>query len=107
MKKIAIGCGIVLVVVAIAVGVGSWYAIHKVKETFAGFAALAQGPDIAKGVTNSTPPSPPDSCEMTQAQVTRFLAVQDHVKQTLGTRYKELDAKYKALSERIDKKTRR
>ncbi len=104
MKKIAIGCGIVLVVVAIAVGVGSWYAIHKVKETFAGFADLAKVPDIEKGVTNSTPYSPPDSGELTQAQVTRFLAVQDHVKQTLGTRYKELDAKYKALSERINKK---
>ena len=104
MKKIAIGCGIVLVVVAIAVGVGSWYAIHKVKETFAGFADLAKVPDIEKGVTSTTPFSPPDSGEMTQAQVTRFLAVQDHVKQTLGTRYKELDAKYKALSERINKK---
>ena len=60
MKKIAIGCGIVLVVVAIAVGVGSWYAIHKVKETFAGFADLAKVPDIEKGVTNSTPYSPID-----------------------------------------------
>jgi hypothetical protein len=103
MKKIAIGCGIVLVVVAIAVGVGSWYAIHKVKETFAGFADLAKVPDIEKSVENTRPFSPPDSGELTAPQLSRFLAVQEHVKQTLGNRYQELDGKYKALSERIDK----
>jgi hypothetical protein len=103
MKKIAIGCGIVIVVIGIALGVGSWYAYHKVKETFAGFADLAKVPDIEKSVTNSTPFAPPDNGELTEAQLTRFLAVQDHVKQTLGNRYKELDAKYKSLSERINK----
>jgi hypothetical protein len=103
MKKIAIGCGIVLVIVAIAVGVGSWYAIHKVKETFAGFADLAKVPDIERSVSNTTPYSPPESGELTQAQVDRLLAVQTHVKQTLGARYQELDGKYKALSERINK----
>lgn len=104
MKKIAIGCGIVLVVVAIAVGVGAWYTIHKVKEFAGGFADLAKVSDIEKSVSNTMPFTPPDSGELTEAQVTRLLAVQDHVKKTLGTRYTELDAKYKALADRINKK---
>jgi hypothetical protein len=103
MKKFAIGCGIVIVIAAIAAGLGSWYVIHKVKDTLAGFADLAKVPDIEKSVSNTTPYSPPESGELTEAQVTRFLAVQGHVKETLGTRYKELDAKYKSLSERINK----
>jgi hypothetical protein len=32
------------------------------------------------------------------------MAVQDHVKQTLGAKFTELNTKYKALSDRIDKK---
>jgi hypothetical protein len=102
MKKFAIGCGIVIVVAAIAVGVGSWYVIHKVKDTIGSFADLAKVPDIEKSVSNTALYAPPESGELTDAQLTRFLAVQDHVKQTLGARYKELDAKYKTLSERIN-----
>ena len=74
MKKIAIGCGIVLVVVAIAVGVGSWYAIHKVKEFASGFADLAKVPDIERSVSNTTPFAAPDSGELTEAQLTRQTA---------------------------------
>lgn len=103
MKKIAIGCGIVLVLVAVAVGVGTWYAIHKGKEFISGFADLAKVPDIERSVSNTTPFAPPDSGELTEGQVTRFMAVQDHVKKTLGARYSELDAKYKALADRINK----
>src|SRR5204863_9918093 len=87
MKKFAIGCGIVLVLAAIAAGLGSWYVIHKVKDTFAGFADLAKVPDIEKSVASTTVYAPPDSGELTEAQVTRFLAVQDHVKQTLGAKF--------------------
>ncbi len=104
MKKFAIGCGIVLVLAAIAAGLGSWYVIHKVKDTFAGFADLAKVPDIEKSVANTTVYAPPDSGELTEAQVTRFMAVQDHVKETLGAKFTELNAKYKALSDRLNKK---
>jgi butyrate kinase len=103
MKKIAIGCGIILVIAAVAAGVGSWYAIHKAKGFLAGFTDLAKVPDIERTVSNQTPYSPPETGELTEAQVNRLLAVQEHVKQTLGARYKELDGKYKELSERINK----
>lgn len=104
MKKVAIGCGIVLVLLAAVGGVAGWYVYHKVRTTIAGFAELAKVPDIERNVSNTTTFTAPENGELTEAQVTRFVAVQEHVKKTLGEKFAELNTKYKTLSERIDKK---
>jgi hypothetical protein len=101
MKKLAIGCGIVLVLAAVAGGVGAYYVFHKVKSTVSQFTALGSIPDIEREVRDTSPFTPPDSGEFTDAQLSQLIAVQDAVRSKLGARFKELDAKYKTLSARL------
>lgn len=104
MKKLAIGCGIVIVLLVVVGGFGAWYVYHRVRSTIAGFAELATVPDIERAVITTTPFVPPESGELTAAQVTRFVAVQEHVRTTLGAKFVELNSKYKTLADRLNKK---
>lgn len=103
MKKVAIGCGIVLILLAIVGGGLSWYAYHKAKSYISGFAELGKIPDIERDVTNKTEFTPPEAGDLTAAQLDRYLKVQDQVRTTLGEQYKKLDAQYKELADRLDK----
>ena len=47
--------------------------------------------------------TPPDSGELTQTQVTRYLKVQEDVRTLLGSRLDEFKTKYVKLSVRLDK----
>jgi hypothetical protein len=99
MKKLAIGCGIVLVLALIALGVGVFWVAHKAQTVIAGLSELKNIPDLDKQIRNTTSFTPPASGELTPEQVSRYVAVREQV----GVRVKELDAQYKALSERLDK----
>ncbi|MEZ5316373.1 MAG: hypothetical protein R2752_03125 [Vicinamibacterales bacterium] len=101
MKKLAIGCGVVALLAIVAGGIGVYYVMHRIGSTVASFAALGQIPDIEKGVENTSSYVPPDSGEFTEAQLASLLAVQSAVRQKLGDRFTELDAKYKTLSESL------
>jgi hypothetical protein len=103
MKKLAIGCGIVLVLALIALGVGVFWVAHKAQTVIAGLSELKNIPDLDKQIRNTTPFSPPASGELSSEQVSRYVAVREQVRQQLGARAKELDAQYKALAERMDK----
>lgn len=103
MKKLAIGCGIVLVVALVALGVGVYWVAHKAQTVIAGLSELKNIPDLDKQVRNTTVFSPPASGELSAEQVSRYVAVREQIRQQLGARAKELDAQYKALSERMDK----
>ena len=103
MKKLAIGCGIVLVLALIALGVGVFWVAHKAQTVIAGISELKNIPDLDKQIRNTTVFTPPASGELSPEQVSRYVAVREQVRQQLGVRTKELDAQYKALSERLDK----
>ena len=103
MKKLAIGCGIVLVLALIALGVGVFWVAHKAQTVIAGLSELKNIPDLDKQIRNTTAFTPPASGELSPEQVSRYVAVREQVRQQLGARAKELDAQYKALSERLDK----
>jgi hypothetical protein len=103
MKKIAIGCGIIAIVGLIIAAVATYYVVNKVQSTVAEFAALGEIPAIEREVRNKDVFSPPASGELTEAQVTRFLQVQQQVRSLVGTRFAEFEAKYKELSERMNK----
>jgi hypothetical protein len=99
MKKVAIGCFVVLVVVGIGVAGVSYYAYRQARSMFAQFAELGQVPEIERTVRAQGPFTPPPSDELTAAQVERLVRVQSQVRKRLGDRFAEMERKYKTLSE--------
>ena len=97
MKKLAIGCGVVLVVLMVCGAVGSYLVYHKVRSTIAGFAELGKIPEIERSVRNKTPYVPPSNGELSQAQLQRYLAVQQTVRAHLGAQAKVLEQNYHRL----------
>ncbi len=102
MKKFVFGCLGVLVVLLIAGGVGSYFLYQKAKSTIVTYSTsltqLQEIPRIEAQVQNKVSFAAPLGGELTEDQVTRLLAVQQHVKDRLGARVKQLDAKYEALN---------
>jgi hypothetical protein len=97
MKKLAIGCGIILLVVGVAVvGIG-YYGYMKVKSAVTQLAELGQVGDIERGVRNKSLFAPPDSREMTASQVDKLVQVQTRVRQQLGASGAEIERNYKSL----------
>jgi len=103
MKKLALGCGAVLVVLLIAGAVATYFVYNKVKSTVAELSVLGEIPAIERGVRKTAAFTPPDSGELTEAQVTRYLKVQEDVRTMLGSRLDEFKTKYAELSARLDK----
>ena len=102
MKKLAIGCGIVLVLLMVGGAVAAYFIYNKVKSTVTEFAALGEIPAIERGVRNTGTFAPPQSGELTEAQVTRYVKVQQDVRALLGARFDEFQTKYAELSKRMD-----
>jgi len=103
MKKLAVGCGILLVVLLVGGAIATYVVYNKVKSTVTEFAALGEIPAIERGVRNSAAFTPPASGELTEAQLKRYLGVQGHVRTLLGSRFDEFEAKYAEVSKRMDK----
>ena len=114
MKKIAIGCGIVLVLLMIGGAIAAWFVYRKaagvyehakasLESTVAGFTELGKVPEIERQVRNTSPYAPPESGELTADQVARYTKVQVQVRQMLGDRFKRLDEKHRAMMQRFDK----
>lgn len=100
MKKLAIGCGVVLVLVGIAVAGVSYYAYRQARSMFAQFSELGQVPEIERGVRVRTAFTPPATEELTPEQVEKLVRVQEHVRKRLGERFTELERKYKTLADK-------
>lgn len=105
MKKLAIGCGIAMVVLVVVGSVGAWLVYRTVKarfgDTFESIAALRQVPEIERQVRNTAPFAPPDGDRLTSGQLDRFVAVQTAVRDRIGAEFAAFERRYKAL---IDKK---
>ena len=102
MKKFAIGCAIVLVIGLIGAAAASYFIFNKVRSTVAEFAVLGEIPEIERAVRNKASFTPPESGELTQAQVDRLLEVQGRIRSLLGTRFGEFQTKYAELTRRMD-----
>jgi len=103
MKKLAIGCGVVAVVLLVCAAVATYFVVNKVQSTVAEFAALGEVPGIERGVRNTATFTPPGSGELTDAQVARYVTVQQQMRTLLGSRFEEFRVKYAELSKRMDK----
>jgi hypothetical protein len=100
MKKLAIGCGLVLVILMIAgAGVG-FYVYRKAQALYVQVAQLGQVPEIERSVKVHGAYAPPASGELTKAQIDHLIAVQNAVRQKLGQQFAVMEQKYKALTEK-------
>lgn len=100
MKKLAIGCGLVVLVLGVAiVGVG-YYAYWKVGSAVTQFAELAKIPELDRQVRNTASFTGPESGELTSSQFERFLQVQTRVHDSLGANMAVFERTYKALAEK-------
>ncbi len=102
MKKIAIGCGIALLLTGMAAGGLAYYVYREVGSAFTQLAELGKVPDLERGVNNQERFAPPASQELTATQLARFVQVQSSVRQKLGERMKAFEAKYKDLAAKKD-----
>lgn len=97
MKKIAIGCLIVLALAAVGLGVAGYYAYRWAEPMIeSGGDYLDRAREMARlgeRVQNQSTYTPPDNGELTAAQVDRFIAVQTRVRDELGARWKDVEAK--------------
>src|SRR5205085_201451 len=97
MKKLAIGCGIIVLVLGTAaVGVGVYVAM-KVKGAVTQFAELGKIPDIERDLRIRTPFTPPETGEMTASQVDRLVQIQKRVRDRLGENAAKFERTYKSL----------
>jgi hypothetical protein len=99
MKKLAIGCLVVVVLAGMAAAGVGYYVYRSFQSTVAQFAELGQVPEIERDVRVRGPYVPPASAELTSNQIERLVRVQTLVRQRLGARFAELEKKYKVLSE--------
>lgn len=104
MKKILIGCLVVLVLCAIGGSIAIYFLYRAAAPMIQ---SVSQSIDRAKEISalgekisNKTPYTAPDNGELTEAQVDRFIRVQDKVVKTLGPRWQELEKRVKDLQSR-------
>lgn len=100
MKKLAIGCGIVVLLIGAAiVGVG-YYGYMKVRSTVTQLAELGQVRDIERGVKVQTAFVVPASGELTAAQVDKLLKVTTRVRDRLNADLTTFQRTYKSLADK-------
>lgn len=102
MKKLAIGCGIVMLLIGVAAVGAGYYLFRQAAGIATQFAELRQVPDIERGIQNRRPFTPPASEELTDAQIEKLLQVQADVRKRIGERMKEFEEKYKVLAGKED-----
>ncbi len=106
MKKLAIGCAVLLVLAAVAGGFAAYWVYNKGRQLYSqaeqyvsSFAELGKAADLDRQVTNQSAFTPPADGVLTQAQVERFLALQQQMRGTLGTRFDQIKARYEHLQQ--------
>jgi hypothetical protein len=101
MKKLAIGCAVVLLVVGAALAGIGYYGYLKMKSAVSELAELGQVSDLEREVRIKTAFVAPSSRELTAAQVDRLVQVQARVREKLGADAAAIERNYKSL---LDKK---
>ncbi|HSK08021.1 MAG TPA: hypothetical protein VK911_00475 [Vicinamibacterales bacterium] len=103
MKKLGIGCLVVLVLFAI-VGVIAGYLVYDrlykpAAEYVGSFKELGAIADLEREVKNTASFREPAGGELSEELVQRFMSVQDSMKARLGSRLDRLKAKYDEIEE--------
>jgi type II secretory pathway pseudopilin PulG len=101
MKKLAIGC-VVLLVLGIAAIAAVPYVLSRISSTVTsaaeGFVAeLSPLPQLERSVQKQGPYTPPPTGEPSREQVERLVAVQQEIRTRLGSRAADLERRYHRL----------
>jgi hypothetical protein len=100
MKKLLLGCAVVSVVLVVSGGALAYYFVYRpAREYVASFAQLQEVPKLNERIRNKATFTPPASGELTPDIVDRFVKAQDALRERMGTRVKELEAKYKGFDQ--------
>ncbi len=101
MKKILLGCLIVLAIVAVGFAVTGYFLyraasplVQQARDYVGGLSKLS---DLEAAVANKATFLAPANGELTALQVERFARVQDRVRKSLGTRVDEIEKKHESL----------
>jgi len=101
MKKILVGCVIVVVIAIIGVGAAGYFAYRAVRpviDNASNYMEKAREVTrLGENITVKTPFDAPANGELTQQQVERFIAVQTRVRSELGDKWTEIQQKSKQL----------
>lgn len=104
MKKVLLGCAIVLVIALIGFGAAGYYAYRWAQPMIQNAGDyLDRARELSRlgdRVTNKSPYVPPASGELTAAQVDRFLAVQSRVREEMGARWADIENKSKEIRDK-------
>ena len=102
MKKLAIGCGIVVLLLGAAIiGVG-YYGYQKVKPTLNQIAELGELRNVERGVKVQTPFVVPESGELTAGQVDKLMKVTSRVRARLDQDMAVFQRTYRTLADKKD-----
>lgn len=101
MKKLLIGCLVILVLGGVLLAVGAYMlyrAASPVMEDARNYLrGMAELGELEKDIVKRVEYAPPSSGELTEAQMERFVRVQDGVRAALGQRMTEIEEQYKHL----------
>jgi hypothetical protein len=97
MKKILVGCLVVLVIAIIGFSVAGYYAYRwaqpMIQSTGDYLERAREMARLGDQIQNKSSYTPPATGELTALQVDRFIAVQGRVRDELGARWKEIETK--------------
>jgi hypothetical protein len=103
MKKLLVGCLVIAVLGAILFAAGGYIlyraaapVLQDARNYLQGMAELSE---LDKGVANQSVYDAPASGELTEAQVERFVRVQEAVRTALGERMRRFEEKYQYLKQ--------
>jgi hypothetical protein len=102
MKKLVIGCGVLLALGMAGAAGASYFAYRKVTSAVAPLSGLSSLPEIERSIRKRGPYTPPASGEPSAAQIERLLEVQHAVRARLGTRADEFYHRYRRYFEPVD-----
>jgi hypothetical protein len=100
MKKLAIGCGIVVLILFVSAVAVFYVAARKARSYLQDTGAIAALQTLGKGVVNTSPFTPPANGELTPEMLKRFAAVEDGIVEGLGPRFREIAAMQDAMMAR-------
>lgn len=110
MKKVAIGCLIVLVIALIGFGAAGYYAYRwaqpMIQSTGDYLDRAREMTRLGDRVQNRAPYVPPSSGELTASQVDRFIAVQGRVRDELGSRWTDIETRSAEIREKTQNNQR-
>ena len=100
MKKLAIGCGIIVLVAGVALAGLGYYGYMKVRSTVAQFQQLAQAGEIDRGVRIKESYAPPPTGQLSAKQVDQLVKVVTRVHDRLGQNVSVFQRNYQALAQK-------